>query len=347
MPRFQREDIQKLYDLPLMDLLFRAQSVHREHHDPNKVQWSTLLSVKTGGCPEDCGYCAQASRFQTDLEREPLMPLPEVVSAARAAREGGSTRFCMGAAWRRVGDKDMPALEAMVREVKSLGLETCMTLGTVTPEQAQQLCDAGLDYYNHNLDTSREHYGNVISTRGYDERLGTLAAVRDAGMKVCSGGILGLGEDRSDRVGLLLELANLDVPPESVPINELVPVAGTPLAENVEPVDWTELVRTIATARICMPTSEIRLSAGRENLEESLQAMCFLAGANSIFTGDKLLTTPNRRFDDDKRLLDKLGMEPTQGVDSVAETVRAACGSAPVSVPEMSTDVPQVADSGF
>jgi len=311
--RFSRADIEALFARPFMDLLFEAQTVHRRHHDPNKVQWSTLLSVKTGGCPEDCGYCAQAARFSTGLEREPLMELQSVVDAARKARDGGATRFCMGAAWRKVADKDLPKLEAMVSEVKSLGLETCMTLGTLREDQAGRLRDAGLDYYNHNLDTSREHYGDVVSTRGYDERLDTLRAVRQSGMKVCCGGILGLGETRSDRVGLLWELANLPKPPESVPINNLVPVPGTPMANELqEPVDGLEFVRTVAVARILMPESYVRLSAGRESMSEELQALCFFAGANSIFTGSKLLTTPNRAFDADRDLMGRLGMTPQE-----------------------------------
>ncbi len=306
--RITRAQIAALFDRPLMDLLYEAQTVHRRQHERNAVQWSTLLSVKTGGCPEDCGYCAQAARFSTGLEREPLMSLEQVVANARRAKDSGSTRFCMGAAWRRVADRDLPALTEMVREVKALGLETCMTLGTLSEGQAVTLRDAGLDYYNHNLDTSREHYGDVVTTRDYDERLGTLAAVREAGMKVCCGGIVGLGETREDRVGLLWELANLPEPPESVPINNLVPVPGTPLAEGHEPVDPLEFVRTIAVARVLMPTSYVRLSAGRESMDEALQALCFFAGANSIFTGARLLTTPNRAFDDDRALLARMGM---------------------------------------
>jgi len=309
--RISRDAVEALFARPFMDLLFEAQTVHRRHHDPNKVQWSTLLSVKTGGCPEDCGYCAQAARFSTGLEREPLMALKSVVEAARQARDGGATRFCMGAAWRKVADKDLPELEEMVSEVKALGLETCMTLGTLNGGQADRLRDAGLDYYNHNLDTSREHYGDVVSTRGYDERLETLSAVREAGMKVCCGGILGLGETRADRAGLLWELACLPAPPESVPINNLVPVPGTPMADKLqEPVDSLEFVRTIAVARILMPESYVRLSAGRESMSEELQALCFFAGANSIFTGSKLLTTPNRAFDADRDLMARLGMTP-------------------------------------
>jgi biotin synthase len=304
-----RAEVESIFTKPFMDLVFDAQRVHRQHHDPNKVQWATLLSVKTGACPEDCGYCAQSAHFKTGLVREKLMSREKVAEEAAKARANGATRFCMGAAWRRVADSDMPALEGMIRDVKALGMETCVTLGTITEDQAASLAKAGLDYYNHNLDTSREHYGNVVTTRSYDERLGTLAAVRQAGIGVCCGGIAGLGETRADRIGLLCELANLPSPPESVPINRLVPIAGTPL-EHAEPVDDLEIVRMVATARILMPASTIRLSAGRETMSEAVQTLCFLAGANSLFTGDKLLTTKNPAFEEDRRLLDKLGMSP-------------------------------------
>ena len=308
--RVSRETVASLYSRPLLDLLYEAQTVHRRHQPANQVQWSTLLSVKTGACPEDCSYCAQSARYETPVRREPLLDVDSVLVAARAAREQGSTRFCMGAAWRRVSDRDMPAIEHMIREVKALGLETCVTLGTVTEDQASRFRDAGLDYYNHNLDTSREHYGNVVTTRGYDERLSTLMAVRNAGLKVCCGGILGLGETREDRIGLLWQLANLTPPPESVPINSLVPVPGTPLSnEGVEPVDPIEFVRTIAVARILMPNSALRLSAGRESMSDELQTLCFAAGANSIFTGEKLLTTPNAGADADRALFEKLGLQ--------------------------------------
>jgi biotin synthase len=304
-----RADVAAIYDQPFLDLVYQAATIHRVHHPKNQVQWATLLSVKTGACPEDCGYCAQSAHHDTGLERQTLLDAGAVRKAAMEAKSAGSTRFCMGAAWRRVSDADLPALEAMVREVKGLGLETCMTLGTVTAPQATRLRDAGLDYYNHNLDTSREHYGEVITTRTYDERLQTLAAVREAGVKVCCGGILGLGEAASDRIGLLAELASLDPQPESVPINALVPVPGTPL-EGVDPVDPVDFVRTVATARILMPKAAVRLSAGRESMSAELQALCFLAGANSIFAGDKLLTTPNAGEGADRALFAKLGLLP-------------------------------------
>jgi biotin synthase len=266
--------------------------VHRENFDPNRVQRSTLLSIKTGGCPEDCGYCPQAARYHTDVESQELMPLADVVAAARAARDHGATRFCMGAAWRGPKARDLEPVLEMVREVKGLGLETCCTLGMLREGQAEQLREAGLDYYNHNLDTAPEHYGAVISTRDYDDRLQTLQRVREAGMKVCCGGIVGLGETREHRAGLLAQLASLDPQPESVPINELVQVEGTPL-HGTEKLAWTEFVRTIAVARILMPRSMVRLSAGRQQMDEAMQALCFFAGANSIFYGEKLLTTGN------------------------------------------------------
>ena len=293
------------------ELLFRAMAAHREHHDATKVQWSTLLSIKTGACPEDCSYCSQSARWNTGLKREALIDVDAVLKAAKAAKAGGSTRFCMGAAWRRVSARDTPRVAELITAVKDLGMETCVTLGSLTPEQAHTFKDAGLDYYNHNLDTSREHYGDVITTRTYDERLQTLSNVRDAGLKVCCGGILGLGETREDRVGLLWELANLPAPPDSIPINELVPVPGTPLADGgVSRVDPFEVVRTIAVARVLMPRSVVRLSAGRTQMDEALQAMCLMAGANSLFTGDTLLTTENPAFEQDRALLARLGMEP-------------------------------------
>jgi len=307
--RVSKDQVQSIYALPFLELLFQAASVHRQHHNPQQVQWSTLLSIKTGACPEDCGYCAQSAHFKTGVKKEKLLDPERVIAEAKAARACGSTRFCMGAAWRRVSDQDMPALESMVREVKALGMETCMTLGTLSIEQAGRFKQAGLDYYNHNLDTSREHYGEVISTRTYDERLETLAQVRNAGIKVCCGGILGMGESDTDRVGLLWELANLPTPPESIPINALVPIPGTPLAEKgVAHVDPLEFVRVIATARILMPKSWLRLSAGRETMSEELQALCFMAGANSIFAGEKLLTTGNPSFEKDHLLLRRLGL---------------------------------------
>lgn len=323
--RVTREQVREIHDRPLMDLVFEAQRVHRAHHDPNRVQWATLMSIKTGACPEDCTYCAQSSRYATGLAREPLAPLESVVAEAGKAKASGSTRFCMGAAWRKVADRDLPQLEAMVREVKGLGMETCMTLGTLSEPQAARLRDAGLDYYNHNLDTSREHYAEVVTTRGYDERLDTLRNVRAAGLKVCCGGILGLGETVDDRIGLLWELANLDPAPESVPINELVPIPGTPLSDGGT-VDPFDVVRVIATARILMPTAAVRLSAGREKMSDELQALCFLAGANSLFTGDKLLTTGNPSFAHDQALLDRLGMAPEAGPLATIGGTADACG---------------------
>ncbi|HIF9222827.1 TPA: biotin synthase BioB [Photobacterium damselae] len=305
------EEVQQLLDQPFMDLLFQAQQVHRQYHDPNQVQVSTLLSIKTGACPEDCKYCPQSAHYRTDVERERLMEVEQVLTAAQKAKESGATRFCMGAAWKNPKSRDMPYLLDMIKGVKSLGLETCMTLGMLTPEQANILADAGLDYYNHNLDTSPEYYGNIITTRTYQDRLDTLEHVRQAGMKICSGGIIGMGESHRDRAGLLVELANLPVHPESVPINMLVKVKGTPLEqeEDVEPFDF---IRMIAVARIMMPQSAVRLSAGREQMNEQMQAMCFMAGANSIFYGCKLLTTPNPKEDKDMVLFEKLGINRQQ-----------------------------------
>ena len=300
-------EVEALFALPFADLLHRAQSVHREHHNPNEVQLSTLLSIKTGGCEEDCKYCPQSAHKDTGLEAEKLMDLAEVRDAALAAKAQGATRFCMGAAWRSPKDRHMDQLTAMVREVKGLGLETCVTAGMLTDSQAGQLKDAGLDYYNHNLDTAPEYYGEIITTRTYQDRLDTLGHVRDAGMKVCCGGIVGLGESRTQRAGLIAQLANLNPAPESVPINNLVKVEGTPMAEN-EPLDPFEFVRSIAVARITMPTSMVRLSAGREAMDEALQALCFHAGANSIFYGEKLLTTGNPQAEKDRALLQRLGM---------------------------------------
>jgi biotin synthase len=307
-------EVEALFDLPLNDLLYQAQGVHRRHFDANTVQLSTLLSIKTGGCSEDCGYCSQSARHDTGLEREKLLDMAEVVATARAAKAAGATRFCMGAAWRSPKDKDLTAVEEMVREVKALGLETCVTLGMLKPGQAARLKAAGLDFYNHNLDTASEFYGQVITTHTHADRLDTLAQVRDAGIHVCCGGIIGMGESRRVRAGLILELANLNPQPESVPINMLVKVPGTPLAVEAD-LDPLEFVRTIAVARITLPASHVRLSAGRQELGEMGQALCFLAGANSIFYGDKLLTTGNPDVSADAALFAKLGLktEPVQG----------------------------------
>ena len=305
------EEIAALFDLPFMDLIFQAQSVHRQHFDPNKVQISSLLSIKTGKCPEDCAYCPQSVRHDAELTVDPLMPLDEVLSAARTAKEKGSTRFCMGAAWRSPKDKDLEPVIDMVKGVKALGMETCLTLGMLSEKQTQRLKDAGLDYYNHNLDTSPDFYGEIITTRTYQDRLDTLAHVRDAGIHVCCGGIVGMGETRRDRVGLLQQLANQPQHPESVPINMLVRVEGTPLADEAE-LDQLEFVRTLAVARLMMPRSYVRLSAGRESMSDETQALCFLAGANSVFYGEKLLTTPNPSADHDMELFARLGMQVMQ-----------------------------------
>ncbi|NDL71846.1 biotin synthase BioB [Vreelandella alkaliphila] len=303
------DEINGLFALPFNDLLFKAQQVHRAHFDANAVQVSTLLSIKTGACPEDCKYCPQSGHYNTQLEKEKLLEIEKVVAQAKAAKEAGASRFCMGAAWRSPRDKDLLLVEEMVRQVKALGLETCMTLGMVDGDQANRLAAAGLDYYNHNLDTSPDFYGEIITTRTYSDRLDTLATVREAGMKVCSGGILGMGEGAQDRSALLQQLAKLSPHPESVPINMLVKVPGTPL-ENVEDLDPLEFIRAIAVARIMMPQSHVRLSAGREQMSESTQALAFLAGANSIFYGDKLLTTGNPQADRDRALFAKLGLHP-------------------------------------
>jgi biotin synthase len=310
-----RDEIAALLDLPFVDLIFEAQQVHRRHHAPNQVQLSTLLSIKTGGCPEDCGYCSQSAFAKTGLKAEKLMEAGAVLAAAAEAKANGSGRFCMGAAWREPKERDMDALCTMVAGVKAMGLETCMTLGMLTRDQADRLNAAGLDYYNHNLDTSPEHYGNVITTRTYQERLDTLEHVRASGMAVCCGGIVGMGESREDRVGFLHALATLPEHPESVPINALVPVPGTVLGDMLAGtpmarIDDIEFVRTVAVARITMPRSMVRLSAGRESMSEATQALCFLAGANSIFTGDKLLTTGNAGAGADAALFAKLGLVP-------------------------------------
>ncbi len=318
------DQVNALFALPFSDLMYRAQTVHREHFDPNAVQLSTLLSIKTGACPEDCKYCPQSVRYNTGLKTEALMAVEQVEQAARTAKEAGATRFCMGAAWRSPKDRDVDTLVQMIDAVRAQGLETCMTLGMLTESQADRLADAGLDYYNHNLDTSEEHYGEIIGTRTYDDRLNTLDNVRKSGMKVCCGGIVGIGETRADRVGLLRTLANLPTHPESVPINQLVAVPGTPMAD-ADPVDPFEFVRTIAVARILMPASHVRLSAGREAMDDALQALCFLAGANSIFYGEQLLTTGNPVTEHDRALLARLGIEP-EAAKAVED--RRACQAA-------------------
>jgi biotin synthase len=307
--RWSVAQVVELFELPFNDLMHRAQTVHRENFDPNAVQVSTLLSIKTGGCSEDCGYCPQAARYHTDVENEPLMPIDEVLAAARAAKESGASRFCMGAAWRSPKQKDLEPVLKMISEVKAMGLQTCATLGMLKEGQAAQLKDAGLDYYNHNLDTAPEFYGDVITTRTYQDRLDTLDSVREADINVCCGGIIGMGESRNQRAGLLAQLANMERPPESVPINLLTQVEGTPL-HGTEELDPFEFVRTIAAARITMPKSFVRLSAGRQSMHEGIQSLCFLAGANSIFYGEKLLTTANPEADADKRLFAKLGLHP-------------------------------------
>lgn len=300
-------EVMALFDLPFNDLMYRAQSVHRQHFDPNSVQLSTLLSIKTGGCSEDCGYCSQSARHPTAVENQPMLSVDEVVAVAKLARENGATRFCMGAAWRGPKQRDLDSVVEMVRAVRELGLETCATLGMLKAGQAEQLKDAGLDYYNHNIDTSRQNYGEIISTRGYEDRLDTLAKVRNAGIHVCCGAIVGMGESRADRAELIAELANQDPQPESVPINNLVQIEGTPLY-GAELIDPLEFVRTIAAARITMSKSFVRLSAGRQQMSEAIQALCFLAGANSIFYGEKLLTTGNPEVEKDRALLGKLGI---------------------------------------
>jgi biotin synthase len=307
--RWSVAQIVALYELPFNDLIHRAQMVHRENFDPNAVQVSTLLSIKTGGCSEDCGYCPQAARYHTDVENEPLMPIDEVLAAARAAKESGASRFCMGAAWRSPKQKDLEPVLKMISEVKAMGLQTCATLGMLKEGQAAQLKDAGLDYYNHNLDTAPEFYGDVITTRTYQDRLDTLDSVREADINVCCGGIIGMGESRNQRAGLIAQLANMERPPESVPINLLTQVEGTPL-HGIEDLDQFEFIRTIAAARITMPKSFVRLSAGRQNMHEGIQALCFIAGANSIFYGEKLLTTGNPEAETDKQLFAKLGLHP-------------------------------------
>ncbi|MDQ6916748.1 MAG: biotin synthase BioB [Pseudomonadota bacterium] len=316
--RWNVDKVESLFALPMSDLLREAHQTHRAHHDPNAVQLSALLSIKTGGCPEDCGYCPQAARYHTDVVNEEMLALDVVIDAAKAAKRAGASRFCMGAAWRGPKDRDLEPVLAMVREVKALGLETCATLGMLKDGQAERLRDAGLDYYNHNLDTSPEFYGEVITTRDYRDRLDTLDRVRGAGMHVCCGGIVGMGESRRGRAGLIAQLANLDPYPESVPINSLVQVEGTPLHARfggVTAIDPIEFVRTIAVARITMPRAMVRLSAGRRELGDAAQALCYFAGANSVFYGDKLLTTGNPDFDADRDLFDRLGIHA--GADEI------------------------------
>lgn len=301
-------EVNDLFNLPLNDLLFKAHTIHRENFNPNQVQMSSLLNIKTGACPEDCSYCSQSSKYNTELERESLMEIEQVLSEAQKAKEQGSSRFCMGAAWRNPTDKSLDKVITMIKGVKDMGLETCVTLGMLTPEQTTRLKDAGLDYYNHNVDTSKEHYSNVITTRNFQDRIDTLESVKNAGIKVCSGGILGLGEEQVDRASMLTSLANLSAHPDSVPINLLVPIKGTPLANAKLPSD-IEFVKTIAVARIMMPKSHVRLSAGRESMDKSKQALCFFAGANSIFYGEELLTTKNQDKNSDKELFAELGLE--------------------------------------
>lgn len=319
-PRWSIDSVLALYATSFNDLLFRAHQIHRAHFNPNAMQLSTLCSIKTGGCPEDCAYCPQSARYKTGLKADKLMPLAEVLMAARAAKANGATRFCMGAAWRNPTPRQLAPVLDMIRSVKALGLETCATLGMLSSEAAQSLKAAGLDYYNHNLDSSPEFYKTIISTRTYQDRLDTLKTVRDAGIKVCCGGIVGMGELREARAGLIAQLTSLNPHPESVPINHLVRIQGTPLAE-VEPLDPFEFVRTIAIARITMPRAVVRLSAGREQMTEAVQALCFFAGANSIFYGEKLLTTGNPQAEADWALLDKLGMQVTEPFSNMAEAI--------------------------
>ena len=324
-PRWRVVDVVALYELPFNDLLYRAQQAHREHFDANEIQLSTLLSIKTGGCEEDCKYCSQSSHYETGLKAEKLMDVDAVLDAARLAKQNGATRFCMGAAWRSPKERHIEPISEMIRGVKAMGLETCMTLGMLEDDQAKALREAGLDYYNHNLDTSPEFYGQIISTRSYQERLDTLERVRDAGINVCCGGIIGMGESRRERAGLIAQLANMDPYPESVPINNLVAIEGTPLG-HVDPIDPFEFVRTIAVARITMPRAVVRLSAGRQQMDDALQALCFLAGANSMFYGDQLLTTGNPQADADRKLLERLGMRAQAGVMEANEPANCSEG---------------------
>lgn len=317
---WQIDEIKALFELPFNDLLFKAHSIHRETFDPNKVQVSSLLNIKTGACPEDCSYCSQSSKYDTGLEREMLMEVEEVLKQAQNAKNKGATRFCMGAAWRNPTDKSLDKVIPMIQGVKAMGMETCVTLGMLSPKQASALKKAGLDYYNHNIDTSKEHYSNVVSTRQFQDRLDTLEAVKDANINVCSGGILGMGETETDRASMLQSLANLEKHPDSVPINLLVPIPGTPF-ENVKPPSESEFVRTIAVARILMPNSVVRLSAGRLDMGEGMQALCFFAGANSIFYGEQLLTTDNPTVANDKLLFNRLGINSEDNQQSVAQDI--------------------------
>lgn len=319
-PQWTVDSVMALYELPFPELMYQAQTMHRAHHDIRAVQLSSLLSIKTGGCPEDCAYCPQSARYDTALEREALLPIQDVLKAAAAAKASGAERFCMGAAWRSPKPHQIEAVADMIRAVKAMGLETCVTLGMLKADQATQLKEAGLDYYNHNLDTSPEFYEDIISTRTYQDRLDTLEHVRNAGINVCCGGIVGLGESRRDRAGLIVQLATLNPYPESVPINNLVKVAGTPL-DHTPDIDPLEFVRTIAIARITMPKAYVRLSAGREEMSESLQTLCFLAGANSIFYGDKLLTTGNPQFEEDQKLFERLGLYASGAVHSAHHSI--------------------------
>ncbi len=303
--KWSLEDIEALYHLPFNDLIYKAQTIHRENHDPNKIQVSTLMSIKTGGCPEDCKYCSQSIKYNTDVEIEKLLSVDDVVEQARAAKDSGASRFCMGAAWRNLNDSNLSKIKDMVKAVKNLNLETCLTLGMLKKEQAESLKECGLDYYNHNLDSSEEYYSKVVSTRTYKDRLNTLSYVRDAGIKVCTGGILGLGEENIDRLKLIEVLCNMEEQPESVPMNKLVKIEGTPYSDN-ENVDNFDFIKVIAIARITMPKTYVRLSAGRDTMNDEMQALCFFAGANSIFYGDELLTTKNSSINHDKNLLDKL-----------------------------------------
>lgn len=328
-----REEVAALFDLPFTELVFRAAEVHRAHHRAGEVQLCTLLSIKTGGCPEDCGYCSQSVKADSGVEATKLMDVQAVLQAAAQARDSGSKRFCMGAAWRNPKERDMPAIVAMVKGVREMGMETCMTLGMLNDAQASQLADAGLDYYNHNIDTSPERYGEVITTRSFEDRIDTLDRVRAAGINVCSGGIVGMGETRADRVGFVHALATMDHHPESVPVNALVPVKGTVLGDMLADtplakIDDIEFVRTVAVARITMPMSMVRLSAGRESMSEATQALCFLAGANSIFTGDKLLTAANAGDDADSAMFARLGLKPMEGEEPLRAQKAGGCGGA-------------------